>query len=148
GKDPSRYRLATESLLRRLIKGNGLYFVNNAVDLGNILSAQTQRSVAVLDADQVQGDVLIRIAGDEPYEGIGRGAINIENIPVYCDDISPFGSPTSDTLRTAITDQTTKVLLFIISFDGVQGLIEDAKKAEALYTKYANGMNFSMEIVE
>ncbi|MGL4372165.1 MAG: B3/B4 domain-containing protein, partial [Turicibacter sp.] len=62
--------------------------------------------------------------------------------------VSPFGSPTSDTLRTAITDQTTKVLLFIISFDGVQGLIEDAKKAEALYTKYANGMNFSMEIVE
>lgn len=148
GKDPSRYRLATESLLRRLIKGNGLYFVNNAVDLGNILSAQTQRSVAVLDGDQVKGDVLIRIAGDEPYEGIGRGAINIENIPVYCDEVGPFGSPTSDTLRTAITDHTKKVLLFIISFDGVQGLIEDAQKAEQLYTKYANGVNFSMEIVE
>ena len=38
GKDPSRYRLSCEALLRRLIKGNGLYFVNNAVDIGNVLS--------------------------------------------------------------------------------------------------------------
>ena len=54
GKDPSRYRLSTEALLRRLIKGNGLYFVNNAVDIGNVLSARTQRSVAVLDEDKIQ----------------------------------------------------------------------------------------------
>lgn len=72
GKDPSRYRLSTEALLRRLIKGNGLYFVNNAVDIGNVLSARTQRSVAVLDEDKIQGDILIRIGQDEPYEGIGR----------------------------------------------------------------------------
>ena len=90
GKDPSRYRLSTEALLRRLIKGNGLYFVNNAVDIGNVLSARTQRSVAVLDEDKIQGDILIRIGQDEPYEGIGRGNINIENIPVYCDEVGPF----------------------------------------------------------
>ena len=38
GKDPSRYRLATESLYRRLSKGNKLYRINNVVDLGNVLS--------------------------------------------------------------------------------------------------------------
>lgn len=148
GKDPSRYRLATESLLRRLIKGNGLYEVNNAVDIGNILSIRSQRSVAVLDEDQVQGNVLIRIGRDEPYEGIGRGQINIGNIPVYCDEIGPFGSPTSDTLRTCIKPSTHKVLLFIMSFDGIDGLEEDVKLAQDMFGKYAGVTDFIVKIVD
>lgn len=148
GKDPSRYRLSTEALLRRLIKGNGLYFVNNAVDIGNVLSVKTQRSVAVLDKDKIQGDVLIRIGEDEPYEGIGRGQINIENIPVYCDEVGPFGTPTSDTPRTRITDETKNILLFITSFNGTDGLAEDVELAKDLFSNYGQMMNFSLEIVE
>lgn len=148
GKDPSRYRLATEALLRRLIKGNGLYFINNAVDIGNILSVRTQRSVAVLDEDKIIGDILIRIGGEEPYEGIGRGNINIKNIPVYCDQIGPFGTPTSDTPRTRITEQTSNVLLFITSFNGKDGLEEDVTMAKELFTHFAEVSNFSLEIVE
>lgn len=148
GKDPSRYRLATEALLRRLIKGNGLYFINNAVDIGNILSVRTQRSVAVLDEDKIIGDILIRIGEEEPYEGIGRGNINIKNIPVYCDQIGPFGTPTSDTPRTRITEQTSNVLLFITSFNGKDGLEEDVTMAKELFTHFAEVSNFSLEIVE
>jgi len=148
GKDPSRYRLSCEALLRRLIKGNGLYFVNNAVDIGNVLSARTQRSVAVLDEDKIQGDVLIRIGQDEPYEGIGRGAINIENIPVYCDELGPFGTPTSDTPRTRITEATKTILLFITSFNGTDGLLQDVELAKDLFTRFGEMKNFSLEIVE
>lgn len=148
GKDPSRYRLSCEALLRRLIKGNGLYFVNNAVDIGNVLSARTQRSVAVLDEDKIQGDVLIRIGQDEPYEGIGRGAINIENIPVYCDELGPFGTPTSDTPRTRITEMTETILLFITSFNGTDGLLQDVELAKDLFTRFGEIKNFSLEIVE
>jgi len=148
GKDPSRYRLSCEALLRRLIKGNGLYFVNNAVDIGNVLSARTQRSVAVLDEDKIEGDVLIRIGQDEPYEGIGRGAINIENIPVYCDELGPFGTPTSDTPRTRITETTKTILLFITSFNGTDGLLQDVELAKELFTRFGEMKNFSLEIVE
>ena len=148
GKDPSRYRLSCEALLRRLIKGNGLYFVNNAVDIGNVLSARTQRSVAVLDEDKIQGDVLILIGQDEPYEGIGRGAINIENIPVYCDELGPFGTPTSDTPRTCITETTKTILLFITSFNGTDGLLQDVELAKDLFTRFGEMKNFSLEIVE
>jgi len=148
GKDPSRYRLSCEALLRRLIKGNGLYFVNNAVDIGNVLSARTQRSVAVLDEDKIQGDVLIRIGQDEPYEGIGRGAINIENIPVYCDELGPFGTPTSDTPRTRITETTKTIILFITSFNGTDGLLQDVELAKELFTRFGEMKNFSLEIVE
>lgn len=138
GKDPSRYRLACESLLRRLAKGNGLYYINNAVDLGNILSINLNRSVAVLDLDKIEGDVFIRIGrSDDIYEGIGRGLINISNIPVYCDNVGPFGSPTSDTLRTAVSLDTKNILLFIISFSD-KYLKECENEFIRLYTNYAN----------
>ena len=115
GKDPSRYRLACESLLRRLVKGNSLYRINNLVDIGNILSIKTRRSVAVLDYDKIVGDVVVRVGkATDIYEGIGRGIINIENIPLYEDEIGPFGSTTSDTPRTMVTESTKKVLLFVV----------------------------------
>ncbi|QVK18813.1 hypothetical protein KHQ81_03625 [Mycoplasmatota bacterium] len=147
GKDPSRYRLAVESLFRRIVKGNELYRINDVVDLGNILSLKTMRSVAVLDEDKIEGDILIRIGQNEAYEGIGRGNINIENIPVYCDQIGPFGTPTSDTMRTMITNETKKVLIFIISFNGEKGLIEDIKLCMDLYQKYASGTEFIYKII-
>lgn len=143
GKDPSRYRLACESLLRRLVKGNGLYIINNLVDVGNILSIDCKRSVAVLDYEKIQGDVTIRLGtSDDIYEGIGRGIINIENIPLYEDSIGPFGSTTSDTLRTSITKNTKKILLFIVCF-GDSNKERDELKAKELYQKYCNALNIT-----
>lgn len=148
GKDPSRYRLAVESLYRRIVKGNPLYRINDLVDIGNILSLKAVRSTAVLDYDQIEGDdIIIRIGQDEPYEGIGRGTINVEKIPVYCDAKGPFGSTTSDTERTMITNKTKKVLLFIISFNGYTNLKEDVEYAIELYQSYSNAKNFSYQLV-
>ena len=127
GKDPSRYRLACESLFRRLVKGNGLYRVNNVVDAGNVLSIELAKSTAVLDYNKLQGDIHIRIGtGDDIYYGIGRGLINVSNIPLYVDEVSPFGSPTSDTERTSIDYNTTKILLMVICFDDLdKDIIEE-----------------------
>jgi DNA/RNA-binding domain of Phe-tRNA-synthetase-like protein len=119
GKDPSRYRLACESLLRRIVKGNSLYRINNIVDVGNLLSIELFRSTAILDLNKIKGDIKIRIGNDnDEYYGIGRGLINVTNIPLYCDEVSPFGSPTSDTERTMVTEDTKSILLMIICFDG------------------------------
>lgn len=147
GKDPSRYRLAVESLFRRIVKGNDLYRINDAVDLGNVLSLLSERSIAVLDEDRINGDILIRIGKQEPYEGIGRGQINIENIPVYSDDIGPFGSPTSDTERTMITSNTKNVLVFIISFNGNYNLQDNINQCISLYEKYTGAHNFITQII-
>ena len=142
GKDPSRYRLAVESLFRRLSKGNKLYRINNCVDLGNVLSLKIRKSVAVLDYDKIESDVLIRLGEDtDDYEGIGRGKLNIEGIPLYEDCIGPFGSVTSDTLRTSITDQTSKILLFIISFSGEVGLYQELELAKNYFERYAEASN-------
>lgn len=148
GKDPSRYRLATESLYRRLSKGNKLYRINNVVDLGNILSLEFKKSVAVLDYSKIQGDVFIRLGkSSDDYHGIGRGRLNIEHIPLYEDDIGPFGSTTSDTERTMITKNTSKILLFIVSFSGDKELKSELAYAQELYRKYAKGTNFEEYII-
>ena len=148
GKDPSRYRLACESLLRRIVKGNDLYIINNLVDIGNVLSIDFKRSTAVLDYDKIQGDITIRKGlSTDVYEGIGRGIINVENIPVYEDDISPFGSTTSDTMRTSVTLDTKKMLLFIVCFDSDNHDYEIDKAIE-YYKKYADAKNIELINVE
>ena len=148
GKDPSRYRLAAESLYRRLSKGNKLYRINNVVDIGNILSLKYQKSIAVLDYDNIQGNIKIRLGkSSDEYFGIGRGKINIENIPLYEDDLGPFGSTTSDTERTMITNGTSKILLFIVSFSGYDDLTNELEYTQELYTKYAEGSNFIRYVV-
>ena len=148
GKDPSRYRLAAESLYRRLSKGNKLYRINNVVDLGNILSLHTRKSIAVLDYDKIIGDIFIRLGkSSDDFVGLGRGKLNITNIPLYEDDLGPFGSSTSDTERTMITPETKRVLILIISFTGSANLHNELDYAKALYSKYAEASEFAQKVI-
>ncbi len=128
GKDPSHTRPACEALLRRILKGSNLYRLGDSIDVGNILSIETLRSVCVVDLDKLDGDVIIRLGMKEDiYEGINRGLINVTNIPVYTDNIGPFGCPTSDTLRTTVTGATKRILVMIICFDESEKEIDEQK---------------------
>ena len=87
GKDPSRYRPASESLIRRLLQGKNIYQANTLVDLINLASIVHGYSIGGFDASKVAGSMLKLGVGKagEPYEGIGRGILNIEGLPVYRD---------------------------------------------------------------
>lgn len=131
GKDPSRYRPASEALIRRILQGKKLYQIDTLVDLINLASIAYGYSIGGFDADEMVGGQLTLGIGkaDEPYEGIGRGLINIEGLPVYRDEIGGVGTPTSDHERTKITAQTTHLLVLINGYDGN----EDRVRANALY---------------
>ena len=131
GKDPSRYRPASEALIRRILQGKKLYQIDTLVDLINLASIAYGYSIGGFDADEMVGGQLTLGIGkaDEPYEGIGRGLINIEGLPVYRDKIGGVGTPTSDHERTKITAQTTHLLVLINGYDGN----EDRVRANALY---------------
>nr|WP_315554833.1 phenylalanine--tRNA ligase beta subunit-related protein [Segatella oris] len=131
GKDPSRYRPASEALIRRILQGKKLYQIDTLVDLINLASIVYGYSIGGFDADKMLGEQLTLGIGkaDEPYEGIGRGVINIEGLPVYRDEIGGVGTPTSDHERTKITAQTTHLLVLINGYDGK----EDSVRANALY---------------
>jgi DNA/RNA-binding domain of Phe-tRNA-synthetase-like protein len=141
GKDPSHTRPACEALIRRVIKGIKLYSLGDLIDLGNILSVKTKRSVCVVDANKIVGDVVIRIGCDGEYvDAINRGQINAFNLPVYVDEIGIFGSPTSDTIRTSVTIDTKQILVMIICF-GSTNKEENEKLLLDLYQTYANAKN-------
>src|SRR5690606_9141410 len=61
GKDPARYRLSAEALLRRAVQGKGLYQINNLVDLLNLVSVTSGFSIGGYDADKICGDVVFDI---------------------------------------------------------------------------------------
>lgn len=134
GKEPSRYRLSAEALLRRVIQGKGLYNICNLVDLLNLVSIQTGFSIGGYDLEKIQGEISFSIGGKEPYQAIGRGAFNIENLPVFFDDLGPFGSPTSDSERTMVREETKTFLMILIDF-GNDSTLDKAMELSIQYLK-------------
>ncbi len=145
GKDPSRYRPACEQLARRILQGKSLYAVDTLVDIGNLVSLEAGYSTAALDADKIEGENIVLGIGEsgEPYEAIGRGVLNIENLPVYRDALGGFATPTSDSVRTMIAPETQNFLLLINGYDGNRNAVEAAADlAVTLLRKYAAGQDF------
>jgi len=148
GKDPSRYRLSSEALMRRVVKGHQLYRINNVVDLLNLVSLRSGFSIGGYDAEKISGGVIFDIGTkDEPYEAIGRGRLNIESLPVFRDGISSFGSPTSDSVRTSVTGDTKRFLMVIIGFSGEVCMVDTIEQAQSLLKKYANAHNIETSLV-
>ncbi len=146
GKDPSRYRPSGEALCRRLLRGLELYKVDTVVDLINLVSIASGYSIGGFDADKFEGDTLTLGIGraGEPYEGIGRGELNIEGMPVYRDAVGGVGTPTSDNERTKLSLETTHLLAIVNGYDGDSiHLQETIDYMKALLEKYAGGREFT-----
>lgn len=149
GKDPARYRLSSESLLRRVLKGKGLYKVNNIVDINNYLSLKYHYSIGTYDTQTLKEPIEFRIGlKDEPYAGIGRGDLNVENLPILADQESGFGSSTSDSERTMIRENTKRILMNIISFGGESDLEEAMEEAVEMLKEFAEAQNVTTFHVE
>ncbi len=139
GKKPSRYRPSAEALMRRILQGKGLYAVNNVVDLLNLVSVSTGFSIGGYDVDKIEGAATLDIGKEnEPYEAIGRGELNIHNLPLFRDTSGAFGSPTSDSARTMVTSSTQHFLLVIFGFDGQIGIEKATQYAIELLKNHAH----------
>ena len=139
GKDPSRYRPAAEALIRRMLKGKELYQIDTLVDLINVASIAYGYSIGGFDADKFIGDTLRLGVGreGEPYEGIGRGMINIAGLPVYRDAEGGVGTPTSDNERTKIDLNTRHLVVLINGYDGNEERVrQNAEYIQQLIVKY------------
>lgn len=149
GKDPARYRLSAEALLRRVVSGKGLFHINNVVDQLNLVSITTGFSIGGYDAEQIRGDVVFGIGSpNESYSGIGRGELNIENLPVFRDELGAFGTPTSDSPRTEVNLQTNRFLMILIDFGGDHRLGEAMQMAERLLKNYCQAEKFEIRTME
>lgn len=141
GKAPSRYRPSAEALRRRLLRGLELYRIDTLVDLINLVSLRTGYSIGGFDADKIVGTDLCLGIGkqDEPFEGIGRGMLNIACMPVIRDAVGGIGTPTSDHERTKMGVDTRRVLAIINGYSGSEGLQDAADMTISLLRRYASG---------
>ena len=149
GKDPSRYRPASEALIRRMLQGKELYQIDTLVDLVNVASIAYGYSIGGFDADCFEGNVLTLGVGreGEPYEGIGRGMLNIAGLPVYRDAIGGVGTPTSDNERTKITLSTTHLVVLVNGYDGnEERVLDNARFIQRLLEAYAAGTGVTITL--
>ncbi len=149
GKDPNRYRVSSEALCRRLVRGLGLYRINNLVDLINLVSIRSGYAIGAFDADCIVGDNLTLGVGQEGelFHGIGRGALNIEGLPVYRDQVGGIGTPTSDEERTKLTLDTTRLLVLINAYGEEQPLDETITYTVSLLQQYASATEINTAII-
>ena len=148
GKDPARYRPASEALIRRVVKGKGLYQINNVVDLLNLVSIRSGYSICGYDTSFIQGTVELGIGEEnEPYDGIGRGKLNIQYLPTFRDEMGAFGTPTSDSTRTMIRSTTTNFLMIFLDFEGLSLLQASLDEAVDLLVKYGEEENIEIKII-
>ncbi|MDE7411365.1 MAG: hypothetical protein K2M94_04925 [Paramuribaculum sp.] len=150
GKDPNRYRPSQEQMMRRIVRGLGLYYVNALVDAGNQLSLITGCSVGCFDADKIDGDTLtLGIGRDgEPYEGIGRGPLNIAGLPVFRDVTGGVGTPTSDNERTKISLATTRLVMTIHLFDPAIDPNHVVATATDIFTRHCGATNIRHKLYD
>lgn len=149
GKDPSRYRVSSEALIRRIAQGKGLYEVNTVVDVNNLISIESGFSVGSYDAAKIGDALVFRVANEEEtYQGIGKEEINLAFLPVIADSEGAVGSSTSDSRRAMITENTAEVLTLIYSFSANADLEEALKYGKDYLEKYAGAQELEYWIVK
>ena len=148
GRNPGRYRVSSEALIRRVRRGDELYHVNSVVDVNNLISVESGLSVGSYDLARIRGAITLRKAENgEGYTGIGKDFLDMENMLVLADDEGIFGSSMSDSTRAMVTENTKDILVVIYCFENdidLQTLLTNAKDA---FQKFAGGQNIEIAII-
>jgi len=136
--DPSRYRPASEALVRRVLQNKSLYYVNSAVDVNNFCSIKYLMPFGLYDLDKITGNVLYRMASEGTYVNISSKEVSANGKPFLTDQTGFFGNPTSDARRTAVNLSTTNLLSVIYADEEVtdqelQALLDDTANMMVMY---------------
>lgn len=116
GIDPTRTRPSSEALLRRILRGQPLPRILNAVDVGNLCAVRFLLPIGLFDRDRIRGPVTLRAGRPgESYPGIRKADVHLAGRPVLVDDDGPFGNPTSDSARTAVSEETRSLWMVILA---------------------------------
>lgn len=149
GRNPGRYRVSSEALIRRIKRGDELYHINSVVDVNNLISIESGLSVGSYDLDHINGDIILRKAENkEGYNGIGKDFLDMENMLVLADNEGIFGSSMSDSTRAMVTMNTKDVMVVIYCFEDdidLEKILDDAKNS---FEKYSEACNIETQIIQ
>lgn len=131
GRNPTRYRVSSEALIRRIKRGEELYHVNSVVDVNNFLSIKSGLSVGSYDLDKTAGPLVLRKTfPHEGYEGIGKEFLDLSDMLELADEKGIFGSTMADNKRTMVTLDSHHILVCLYCFEDEIDLEALVKEAE------------------
>jgi len=117
GMDPTKLRVSSEAVLRRVLKGQNLWRISDVVDIINLASAYHKIPIGLIDESKLKGDLIIRTAiKGEVFQRIGGKTIvcrGREIVVADNDKIVCFGYATHDSELTMITKTSKRVLVLL-----------------------------------
>ena len=149
GIDPTKTRPSSEALLRRTLQDKGLYKINNLVDICNWCSLEFQLPIGLYDSNNVRGSISCRFGREgESFSGIRKDDVNVGGRICMADDEGAFGSPTSDSARTMITENTKQAFMVLFALKHTEDslLMDYLEKAERRIQTFCQGSNFNKHI--
>lgn len=142
GRDPTKERPSGEALIRRVVKGKGVYRISIVVDINNVVSLLSGFPCGVYDSEKLEGkeiSVLLGAPGQE-YEGLGGRKVETDNRILTADSKSIFGGPTADSARTQVTAETKEVLMLIYCPPGIEiPMLKATMEKASLLMKHSTG---------
>ena len=119
GRNPNRYRISSDALLRRARK-DGVPTILPLIDLNNILSIRSGLPIGCYDLAKVDGEIVHRQGREgEVMATLGKGDMDVFKLPLLADAAGPFGSTVSDSVRCSITEATTAPLFVMYGYGEV-----------------------------
>jgi DNA/RNA-binding domain of Phe-tRNA-synthetase-like protein len=149
--DPTKNRPSSEALLRRVLQGKGLPHVNAAVDVCNLCSLEHQLPLGLYDRDLVKGVIAVRVGREgEGYAGLRKQRVNLSGRLLLADEDGPFGAPTSDSARTAVTSRTRNLLVVLFCpVERAGRLLTGAlEQISDLLTRYCSAKIVAVRVVQ
>ncbi len=137
---------ASENLIKLLKKNHGMFFINQAVDIYNLISLESKLALGAHNIDRVDGNVTLRFTdGSERFVPIGQ----TEPVPVapheycYCDDANEVlcRLEIRQVEKTKVDEEAQNVF-YIVQGNAATSdelLHETAQKIVDLTTKYCGG---------
>ena len=155
GVDPTQYRSAAESLLRRLTKKGDIPSINPLVDVGNLVSIRYALPVAVFDTRHNTGTLTVQFAdGTEPFTPLGKKKPEhpTEGEVVFADDDSLVAARRwcwrqSD--QSAAREDTTDAIITVEAHheEGRADVVAAVNDLTEMLTRYIGG-TFSSAILD
>lgn len=113
GCDPSRYRPASEALLRRILKGEEIPPIHPLVDVNNCLSALLAVPCCVMADGTFEPPFVFRSGREgETYESL-KGPFRLEGKPLLLDALGPCDAPVTGSERVKVRDETRRATLVV-----------------------------------
>ena len=150
--DPTKTRISSEALIRRILNGQSLRRINNVIDTVNLISAKSALPISALDLERIKPPITVRKAkNNEPFVRLGGKKIKCNGNEIIVADeekILDYGFATADTELAKVTDKTKNVLILVYATEDIENdyLQETLDRTAELITKYAKGKIIEKEI--